>query len=277
MCPFLIFLVAAARPLHILGVYQSIAVVQIVAVSLATWKLGASSMRAKDENTRMLALAGALLIAPWILFSLLVGVGIPTQATPAENQIRYLVLIADGILIAAGLIVFTESLKQVGERFYSTLGFAATIIATPMFLIWAMAPLSVGEVARLQQASSALRPNWLEPMQSWAEFMLLGAVVLSYFASASYGASLRRISWSGKNGSKGFVWTSFFAVLCLLIMATVALANPTEDMAVFKTWYAIPGFIFSIPAVTFIIPCLFGVLLLRRAGDAYELEEELKR
>jgi len=32
-------------------------------------------------------------------------------------------------------------------------------------------------------------------------------------------------------------------------------------------WYASPGFIVGIPAVPFIIPFLFGVVLLRRAGE----------
>jgi hypothetical protein len=36
----------------------------------------------------------------------------------------------------------------------------------------------------------------------------------------------------------------------------------------FKTpWYTIPGFIFAIPAIPWIMPCLFGVVLLRRAGN----------
>lgn len=39
-------------------------------------------------------------------------------------------------------------------------------------------------------------------------------------------------------------------------------------MAIFETWYAIPGFVFWIPAVSFMIPSLLGIHLLRRAGAA---------
>lgn len=36
---------------------------------------------------------------------------------------------------------------------------------------------------------------------------------------------------------------------------------------VFMHWYTIPAFVAGIPAVPWIMPCLFGVVLLRRAGD----------
>lgn len=55
----------------------------------------------------------------------------PWVATPAENQMRYLVLIVMAIAVAGGVVVLTEALAEAGERFYSTLGFAAILLPVP--------------------------------------------------------------------------------------------------------------------------------------------------
>jgi hypothetical protein len=44
---------------------------------------------------------------------------------------RYLVLIVMAMAVAGGFVVLKEALGEVGERFYSTLGFAAVILAGP--------------------------------------------------------------------------------------------------------------------------------------------------
>jgi hypothetical protein len=38
-------------------------------------------------------------------------------------------------------------------------------------------------------------------------------------------------------------------------------------------WYTRPGVIVGIPAIPWIMPCLLGVVLLRRAGDARGITE----
>src|SRR5438874_12559009 len=86
---------------------------------------------------RLLGLAGTLLITPFALVALLwVGLGGPWQANPAENQMRYLVLIVMATAIASGFVVLREELSQEGERFYATLGFAAIMLSGPHYLIW---------------------------------------------------------------------------------------------------------------------------------------------
>jgi len=59
------------------------------------------------------------------------------------------------------------------------------------------------------------------------------------------------------------VIASFFALLCL-VNRGLQFPDPT---VVFMHWYTIPAFVAGIPAVPWIMPCLFGVVLLRRAGD----------
>ena len=38
--------------------------------------------------------------------------------------------------VAVGFVVLREALSEAGERFYSTLGFAAIMLAGPVYLIW---------------------------------------------------------------------------------------------------------------------------------------------
>ena len=49
---------------------------------------------------------------------------------------RYLVLSAMAIAIAGGFVMLKEALSEAGERTYSTLGFAATMLAGPLYLVW---------------------------------------------------------------------------------------------------------------------------------------------
>jgi hypothetical protein len=73
---------------------------------------------------RRLALAGTLLILPWMMISLLwVGIGAPFQATASENQMRFLLLLANSIIVAGAFVVLKEEMSDAGERLYSTLGF----------------------------------------------------------------------------------------------------------------------------------------------------------
>lgn len=45
-----------------------------------------------------------------------------------------------------------------------------------------------------------------------------------------------------------------------------------DPRALSTPWYTNPGFVVGIPAVPFIMPFLFGVVLLRRAGDEQSQE-----
>ena len=135
--PFIAFGAVAVRPLRIPGVYHVIGGVLFAAISIAAWTLGARAIRADVQSRRQLALAGALLVTPFTLVALLwVGIGPPWVATAAENQMRYLVLLVMATAAAGGFVVLKEALSEAGERFYSTLGFAAVMLAGPLYLIW---------------------------------------------------------------------------------------------------------------------------------------------
>src|SRR6266446_6160996 len=117
--------------------YQVIGVIQFGAMAFAAWTLGARAITSTSRGPRFLALSGILLITPFALLALLwVGLGPPWQATPAENQMRYLVLIVMATAIAAGFVVMREALSEAGECLYATLGFAAIMLSGPLYLIF---------------------------------------------------------------------------------------------------------------------------------------------
>lgn len=156
------------------------------------------------------------------------------------------------------------------------LGLAATMLAGPLMLIYGIFPLTVRIVALQQRASSGQLPEWVAPLNS--EIELLGAleVILTYLAIAAFAVALLKIGWIGRKASGAFVWISLFAVLCMVVAVAVGLQFPELDFQTASLQMKIaiiPGFVVGIPAIPFIMPCLIGVNLLRRAGDEMRIEK----
>ena len=90
------------------------------------------------EPERRLALIGGLLLLPFALVSLLwVGLGTPGEAAPAENKMRFLVLLVASIAVTGGFVVLEQALHEAGERFYVSLGAVSNILAGAAYLVWA--------------------------------------------------------------------------------------------------------------------------------------------
>ncbi len=230
---------------------------------MAAWTLSAGAIRAAVQGRRLLGLAGTLLITPFALVALLwVGLGGPWQANPAENQMRYLVLIVMATAIAGGFVVLREALSQAGERFYATLGFAAIMLSGPLYLIWNT--FAFGVFFAKEHAGEV--PQALHSLDDIFDLLLFLAGFLTYLATVAFAASLGRVQWLGRKATRAFMIVNGVALLFLLIRG-VQYPDPRAT-----PWYTSPGFIVGIPAVPFIMPFLFGVVLLRRAGDAQSQE-----
>src|SRR5207237_8022545 len=104
--PFLSFVVVGVRAFRIPGVYQAVGVAYFAAIVIAAWTLSAGAIRADVQGRRLLGLAGTLLVTSFAPVALLwVGIGGPWQATAAENEMRYLVLIVMAAAIGGGFVV----------------------------------------------------------------------------------------------------------------------------------------------------------------------------
>jgi hypothetical protein len=258
--PFLSFVVVGVRAFRVPGVYQALGVAYFAAIAIAAWTLSAGAIRTDVQGRRLLGLAGILLVTPFALVALFwVGLGGPWAATPAENQMRYLVLIVMATAVAGGFVVLKEALGEAGERFYSTLGFAAIILAGPLYLIWDAfvfgAYFAEEHGGEMPPAIVSLRPF---------RFLLLSlAGALTYAATAAFAASLARTKWLGRKASLAYLIVNFIALFFIVILVQ----QHPDPAAVSQPWYIIPGGILGVPALPLIMPFLLGVVLLRRAGD----------
>ena len=258
--PFLSFVVVGVRAFRVPGIYQAAGLAYFAAIAIAAWTLSAGAIRADMQGRRLLGLAGTLLVTPFALVALLwVGLGGPWQATAAENQMRYLVLIVMATAIAAGFVVLREALSEAGERFYATLGFAAIMLSGPLYLIWNT--FAFGVFFAKEHAGEI--PQALRSLGDTFDLLLFVAGFLTYFATAAFAASLGRVQLLGRRAARAFMIVSGVALLFLVIRGL----HYPDPKALSTPWYTSPGFIVGIPAVPFIMPFLFGVVLLRRAGE----------
>src|SRR6266550_3215843 len=258
--PFLTFVVAGVHAFRIPGIYQAVGVVYFAAIAFAVWTLGARAIRADAQDRRLLGLAGTLFVTPFALVALLwVGLGGPWQATAAENEMRYLLLIVMTTAIAGGFVVLREALSQAGERFHATLGFAAIMLSGPLYLIWNI--FAFGVFFAKQHAGEV--PQALRSLDDIFDLVLFVAGFLTYLATVAFAASLGRVQWLGRRASRAFMIVNGVALLFLLIRGV----QYPDPRALSAPWYTSPGFVVGIPAVPFIMPFLLGAVLLRRAGE----------
>ena len=264
--PFLNFAVVGVRAFRVPGVYQAVGVAYFAAIAIAAWTLGARAIGADLQGRRrLLGLAGTLLVTPFALVALLwVGLGAPWQANAAENQMRYLVLIVMATAIAGGFVVLREALSEAGERFYATLGFAAIMLSGPLYLFWN----TFAFAAFFGKEHAGEMPAAIISLRDMLDLLLFVAAFLTYLATVAFAASLGRVQWLGRRATRAFMIVSGVALLFLVIRG---LQYP-DPRALSAPWYTNPGFVVGIPAVPFIMPFLFGVVLLRRAGEEQSQE-----
>lgn len=258
--PFLAIGLAAAQALRISGVYQAIGGVACLAMVISAWRLGAHSLRSASEAKQLQALAGISLMVPFALIALFwVGLGPPWVTTPAENRMRYLVLLTGSIAVTGGFTVLRGSLQESGERLLSALAFSANFLAGTAYLVWLafMVGLYVVRVQAGQTAPAVIA------MAEVYDVTLSVACWLTYLATAAFAASLGRARWLSVASSRIFIIIS----LAALLMITVRLSANPDPTAHSTPWYLQPGFVVGIPAIPWIMPYLLGIALLRRAGD----------
>lgn len=258
--PFIAFGAAAVRPLRIPGVYHFIGGVLFAAISTAAWTLGARAVRADVQSRRQLAIAGTLLLTPFAMVALFwVGIGGPWAASAAENQMRYLVLIAMALAATGGFVVLKEALGHASERLHSTLGFAAVMLACSLYLVWDAFVFG----AYFGQEHGGSMPSAIVAFRPFQDLVLSLAGTLTYVATAAFAASLARAQWLGRRAALAYIIVSFIASFFIVIKV---LEHP-DPSAASQPWYTVPGFILGVPALPLIMPFLLGVVLLRRAGD----------
>jgi hypothetical protein len=248
-------------------VHALIVSVALLASVAALWFAGASSVvrPGADDTLRLRAAGAALLVAPFILFALLPGVGPPREQPAQDNELRFLLLAIDPMCVCAGLLLLKEASAGAGDRLYGTVSLAAIGLATPLYVAFAL-------VQRIDYVAVEMGYTWaasvsghlreLTALDAFSMAALFLGSALTYIATAAFARSLTRVGWLSR-GAAVVVQTVCGVGLALLLARGFAYPSPH---AAFSSWYTIPGFIAGIPAVPWIPPCAIGVLILRRVG-----------
>src|SRR6202045_5044691 len=196
--PFLNFVVVGVRAFRVPGVYQAAGVAYFAAIAIAAWTLSAGAIKADVQGRRLLGLAGTLLVTPFPLVALFWGgLGGPWQATAAENEMRYLVLIVMATAVAGGFVVLTEALSQAGERFYATLGFRAIMLSGPLYLVWN----TFAFAAFFGKEHAGEMPAAIVSLRDMLDLLLFVAGFLTYLATVAFATSLGQVQWLGRGGT----------------------------------------------------------------------------
>jgi hypothetical protein len=232
-----------------------------------TWLAGAHIVVRgdADDAARLRAASAALLVAPFILFGLAPGVGPPREQPTLDNELRFLLLAIDPMLVGAGLVLLKEALAGAGERFLGSVGLAAIVLATPLYVAFAL-------IQRVDYVAAELHWTWaatvsgnlheLTALDAFSMAALFFAGALTYVATAAFAGSLARVGWLGRGTATTL---QLLSGLGLAFLVARGFAFPSPKGA-FSHWYTVPGFVAGIPAVPWIPLCVIGVLLLRRAG-----------
>ena len=266
MSPMLIAPLTGARSMRIDGIYQVVGVLLFATVALSAWRLARPLTSAVPVSDPRLRLAGSLLLAPFALIALLwVGLGTPWDATPSENTMRYAVLLTGAVAITVALFLLKELLCETGERLYSGLGLATSVLSGAAFLVWASFQMGFHALVVAQgQALSAVAA-----VNNILDALLFAAGCLAYIMTATLAHSLGKARWLGRRASLAYVLLNILA-LALLLLRGVSFPSPSASP---DPWYTRPGFIVGIPAMPWVMPFLLGAVLLRRCGDVREPQQ----
>lgn len=226
----------------------------------ALWQLGGRVMMRGDEMLQQQGWQALLLTLPWVFISVFFGMGPPPAtiaqwvATATEQQTRYAILIACGVIVTAGFALLRESLKKAGEKFYSTLGFTAIIIALPLYIInmafWGN--FLTRSFRFFVLAPAAPRPEWYLVLKELFYTIAIVEVGLFYLATAAFAVSLKKAGWFKPGACRLYIAFSLLGFLLNCLPPT--LPEPLGTMAYFV----------SIPAISFVMPYLMGLNLLQR-------------
>lgn len=225
---------------------------------ISAYHLGIRRLWQQGRSGKQQATGALLLFAPWLLFPVFAGMGPPPSTfkgwvdTAAEQQTRYTILMAGGVLLLLGSAMLKALQQQAGEKVYSVLAFTALSVAIPLFLInMAFWGYYLTAAFRLFAANAtAKRPDWYVPMTSLFYVISVAEVALTYLGALFFAASLKI---TGLLSKRAFGWY----LACALIAFLLALAPPNWPEP-----FGTAGYLVAVPAIPFIMYYLIGVRLL---------------
>ena len=134
--PFVVAALVGATPLREAGLHVPVGAVAFALIAAAVFLLVRRSA-APWEDRRELITAGVLFIVPFSLFALLwVGMATPYHTTPAENLLRYEVLVIGAIAVSCAFLFLFRIVSKRCERYLATLFLGISMLAGAAYLTW---------------------------------------------------------------------------------------------------------------------------------------------
>lgn len=241
--------------------YLPVWIVNACFMITAVWNLGARNFSSDNRETKHQVVTALMLFMPWLLFSVFAGMGPPPPTlagwidSAVEQQIRYTILIAGGILLALGSALLKVKLQATGENLYSVMASAAISLAMPLFIInmafWGYYLTDAFRV--FIQSGTSKRPDLHGPIKSLFYVISIAEVLLMYLGTVFFAVSLK------VTGLFNPVACRYYIIFGLIGMVLVLLPSYWPEP------FGTAGFLVAIPAIPFIMPYLIGIHLLKHA------------
>ncbi len=249
----------SVRALRVPPVDTVVGVLVGLAIASALWVLGAHSVRDADRASARTAWTSALFAVPSLLTGALwIGLGIPAEATAAENLMRYEVLLTAAIGITCAFVLLADALADASDPVIARVGLGLSSLAGAAYVVWTSAQVGTFVLTLRDGHRSAA----VAELNDVLDALLFAASALTYLATASFAQALRHTGWLAPRPAAAYVVLSLLAVSALCARG-VAFPDPLVG----PPWYTRIGFVVGIPAVPWVLPFLLGVVLLRRLSD----------
>jgi cytochrome bd-type quinol oxidase subunit 2 len=256
--PFVVAGLVAAIPLRTAGFHLPVGAVAFAAIVAVVFLFVRSG--ARSEDGRELATTGVLFFMPFLIMALLwVGIATPYHSPPAENLMRYEVLVVGGIAVMCGFLFLFRIVSKRGERFYSTLFLGVSILAGAAYLVWHSFQAGMWLILIKNDAVT----SHLADMVSIFDVYLFFATILTYVATGLATLSMAKTGLLSSRASKVYLCVSAIGAIVIVLRGV---AYPGDPRTSSPALYEVPGILAGIPAMPWVMPCLLGAVLLRRAS-----------
>lgn len=209
------------------------------------------------NNTGLLLAPGIMMVVPWILFSIFAGFGPPPStaekwvALATEEQLRYMILVAGGVCVAAGLSILKQYLNQLPGKAYVTAAMALLNISMPLYVINMLYWGFFLTEAFKGFTTGTARPEWYMVTRQLFYWIDSIQLCLFYIVTALFAAALKKSKIFKPGPCNIYITISLLAAICSLLPGN--LPTPLDVIAYFV----------AIPAIGFIMPYLMGLNIIR--------------
>jgi len=255
--PFVVAGLVAAIPLRRAGLHHPVGLLAFAMIAAMTFRFVRCG--ARSEEGREMATAGVLFVLPFSLFALLwVGIATPYHSTPTENLMRYNVLAVGAVAVTCACLFLYRIVSRRGERFLATLLLGTSVLAGAAYLTWHCFQAGMWLI-RIKD--DTVTPH-VADMISIFDVHLFFATVLTYVATGLAAGSMAKANVLSSRGARIYLGMS---ALCAMVVILRGGEYPGDPRTSSPAFYEVPGILAGIPAMPWLMPCLLGVVLLRRS------------